>query len=659
MAEFKVLTEREHILERPNMYIGQTTRQEYKRLIGGKFKNIVFSQGLIKITNEIIDNSLDEFLRSDMKFATKINITVDKSSFRITDNGRGIPVERYGDFWKPVLCWTQTKAGTSFSDERVGAGANGLGSVAANIFSRKFIGESHDGKNVCTVECEDNMTEIKVFTRSSKKRGCSVYTEPDFTRFGCDSYSEDDIAMLRERIVAVASANPEITFTFNSEVIKCKKSSDYMKSFGDEFVLHDTSGYFIGVLPSNNDEYIQYSVIDGLEFHSGGTHEEYISKGICNELRTLIKKAYKIDMTPSEIKRGLFLVINGRCFENMMFDSQTKERLTNTEAHVKKYFGAVPFLKIATNIMKKEEIIQPIIQTKLAKQAAVDARALTLAQKKLKQVNVLKHTKANSKNRSECVLLLTEGDSAAGMAKKVRNTETEGIYPLKGMPLNTFSASNKEIIENEELKNIMNIMGLTFDNQLYKVSSKKEIVFCKKNDEIKVGPKWLSFDDITKKPEQFSVHKSSDEKDFDVYYTNVREKLVRPAYNYGGVGILVDADTDGTGGIMPLVVCFFSKWKELFESKQLYFISTPLVIENKGKSKKYFYSMKEYEDSRSSLKGYNIKYLKGLGSLVEVDYRFALENKDKWYVINIDDEDVLRIMFDSKAIQERKDIMSV
>ena len=416
MAEtFEVLNDREHTLRKSHIMVGGTAREELSTYINGVYTTLNVTPGLLVVTREIIDNSVDEFIRSGKKAATKIDITMNSISLTVDDNGRGIPVERYKnsdgiDNWRPVLCWTQLRAGTSFTGHNMGPSSNGVGASVANILSSYFCGKTWDGKKRCIVTCSNNMNDINVNVSSctDHQTGTSVYIEPDFERFDVDCYTPDHIIATKERISALSSVYPEITFTFNGEKIKTKKPKEYVERFNKKYVLYENENYFISIMATELDEYYQLSYIDGLFIKNGGTHESYIARELSYTLRDIIKKKYKLEMSPGEIKRGLFILFNGRFFPNMKFDSQTKERLTNSEAEVKAYLGNINFDKLAKDIINTPEIIEPIIEAKLAKQIAAEKRAVTLAQKKLQKIVVEKHTEAKSRNREETILFLSE-----------------------------------------------------------------------------------------------------------------------------------------------------------------------------------------------------------------------------------------------------------
>ena len=439
--EFKQLSDREHLLLRSSMYIGVTSPEEHNRFIDGEYKAITFTPALIKILNELIDNSMDEFLRSNKKAATKIKISMDDNSFSISDNGRGIPVEKYQNKWRPEVAWTAARAGTSFGEERVGAGSHGIGSFATNVFSKRFIGKTYDGKNECVVDCMANCEIINTTVKkSTKATGTSVYCEPDFKRFGQLKFSDIDKMLIKSRLDTLALTYPEITFWFNDEKISIS-NKDFLKKFGEMNVSANFEHGFIGILPSNG-EYVQYSAIDGLEFIQGGTHESYISKMIANELKGLIRYKYRLDVTPGEIKSGMMLVLIGSEFPNMKFNSQTKEYLSNTESEVKKWLGEIDYNKIAKKLVDIEDFIEPIIANKLAKQRAIELRELAKQQKMANNnyLKIEKYTPATGRNKDENILFLTEGDCL--------EEHTKVLVFKKGKEVNPTEMRN-ELVDNK------------------------------------------------------------------------------------------------------------------------------------------------------------------------------------------------------------------
>lgn len=600
MEEFKKLSDREHMLTRPSMYIGKTVPETIIRFINGKQEHVFVSPALLKISNEIIDNSIDEFIRANHKFATKITISLTSESLKVEDNGRGIPVVKYQGEWRPKVAWCEAKAGTSFSENRVGPGANGVGSVVANVFSSAFIGTTYDGNQYCRVSCYNNMEKIDVQVQKSISRGTIVEIFPDFKRFGVSEYTDDHIKMIEDRINLLSVTYPDIQFIFNGKKIKFKNIASYFDMYGASYVIGSGNNCNFALYPSEHDEYIYRTAIDGLDMVFGGTHENYLMREVSNSLRDMIKKKHKLDISLAEIKRGFLLVFIGHDFPNMEFESQTKEKLSNSEKVVKEWLGNIQIDKLCKSIMNCPDIIDPIIEAKLAKQLALEKRAIALAQKTIAKKHIEKHTEAKSKNKDDTILFLCEGDSAAGMGKKVRDPQKHGFFPLLGMPMNTYQAKQKDMIENKEISSIMSILGLTF---------------------------------------------------------NETNPVV---INYGRIGLLADCDLDGIGGIVPLLLAFFHHWPSLFTEKRIYIIPSPLYVMTKrtGKTKQihYFYNLEEYNKEKDKYKGYETRYIKGLATLRDYEYQTVIEDESKWIEVTIDDVDAFNVMFSSN-VDARKQIM--
>lgn len=601
MADFRVLEERDHILLRPGIMIGQTTNQEFTKFVCGQKKTVTYVPGLLKILNELIDNSIDEHIRSGEQFATKIDVKLSSLDFEVSDNGRGIPVVEHDGVLQPQLCWCAPRAGTSFAEldgeDRIGPGANGVGSFCANVFASSFLGITSDGKLRCRVECEDNATIKSVTTMKTSQRGTSVYMTPDLKRFGIDLMDETYQDMVRDRLIALSICYPKIAFTFNGMKIGFKKNhfKEYTElHFGSEFALWENDNVLIALGNSPEEEFFNHSVISGLMM-TGGEHENFIMDGIVSELRPLIKKKFKVDVLPASIKRHFILLCAVRRMANIMVDSQTKERLTNGLEEIRQVFGCVDFGKLAKKIVETPSLIDPVVEAQLAKLLAAEKRAETLAAKKIGKIKVLKHVPAKNTNPTSRTLFLCEGDSPKGQGVKVRDVDKHGFYPMRGKVLNTHGVKNKTILENQVLKEIMNITGLTLDDQT-----------C-------------------------------------------------AGLEYGNICFLCDADEDGAL-ISCLLTLFFSRWKKLFDDKRIHIVESPIIIATKGKDVKFFYSKDEYKAQEKKLSSYEIRYIKGLGSLRANEYREVIHNP-RLITLEWQEPKALDIMFGSDYVEERKKIL--
>ena len=401
---------------RAGMYIGSISLESVTQLVDFKQKELKIVPGLLKIINEIIDNSIDEAIRTEFKFANKISVNIDTESniVTVTDNGRGIPVVEHNGLYQAEASWTKAKAGTSFSDDRTTIGTNGVGSFATNCFSTSFIGQSCDGTYRVTVDCQDNCNPdlIKTTKTKSSKNGTTVTFKPDLKRFGIETITEDHLEVLKDRLFNIQICYPDIQFEFNGAKIKTGNTSQIASRIHQDALPlsanSDTTKIILA--PSGDDQEFRFtSYVNGLNLTNGGNHIDYIMNNICNELRPLIKRKWKIEVLPAQIKQHLFLGIWTSGFVNPKFDSQSKERLTNTQAEISQFFNSLDYNKIAKKIMATENIIMPMIEAILYKKEQAEKKAAKAALKSSAKIKSDKLISAVNKNPEEMSIFLAEG----------------------------------------------------------------------------------------------------------------------------------------------------------------------------------------------------------------------------------------------------------
>lgn len=415
-SSFKVLSDRDHILMRAGMYIGSISLETVTQLVDFKQKELKIVPGLLKIINEIIDNSIDEAIRTEFKFANKISVNIDTENniVTVTDNGRGIPVVEHNGIYQAEASWTKAKAGTSFSDDRTTIGTNGVGSFATNCFSTSFIGQSCDGTYKITVDCQDNCNADLIRTTKTKstKNGTSVSFRPDLKRFGIESITEDHLEVLKDRLFNIQICYPDIQFEFNGTKIKTGNTTQIASRIHQDALplSANTDATKIILAPSGDDQEFRFtSYVNGLNLTNGGNHIDYIMNNICNELRPLIKRKWKIEVLPAQIKQHLFLGIWTSGFVNPKFDSQSKERLTNTQAEISQFFNSLDYAKIAKKIMVTENIIMPMIEAILYKKEQAEKKAAKAALKSSAKIKSDKLVAATNKDPEAMSIFLAEG----------------------------------------------------------------------------------------------------------------------------------------------------------------------------------------------------------------------------------------------------------
>jgi DNA gyrase/topoisomerase IV subunit B len=605
--QFKILSGRDHIRLRTQMYLGSTTVEETEQFLFGKWSKVLYTPALFKMINEILDNSLDENIRTNGKFASKIDVSIDNDSVSITDNGRGIPQENVqtpeGDsVSRPVAAWTRVNAGTSFEDQRTSIGANGVGSAATNFMSSSFTGTTWSNGTCLHVTCSDGANEIKTKITKKTGSGTSVTFTPDFQLFECDSFEGQDLSdLVEDRLIGLQMAFPNITFSFNGKRISVKNVKQYAELFAGEgaSVITERSDNLTFFFTSSEDGFRSNSFVNGVNTRLGGTYVDFIVNAVADELLTMIKRKHKVEITKSVLKNGLTFVLFARDFVNPKYDSQTKERLTNSVAEVKKHFegeSIKDFKAIAKKVFAADDIIEPIIAAQLEKKKAEDRRNAIVAQKKLKKVKVAKHIAANKSEQG--TLFLMEGLSALGFFLKVRNTDFAGAYPLRGVPMNTWSLKPADVLKNKELSELIAILGL-----------------------------------------------------------NINDPDSVDSMNYKQIATLTDADQDGAGHIAPLLISFFYRfWPRLLEERRLGITRSPIMISTNGKDEKWFFTYNEAKKFKETAKGYSHRYLKGLGSLQESEYDRVINNP-VLDVIVPDDPQLFEMMFGSDSASRKEFMM--
>jgi len=599
--EFRILTARQHVRERIGMYMGSSAKEEVERFILGNWVKATYVPALSKMVDEILDNSIDEAIRTNFKHANKIGVSIEGNEITIFDNGRGIPHDEVFDetlgknIKRPVAAWTKVNAGTSFDDERVTIGTNGVGSAATNFLSANFTGKTWSNGKLLTVTCSVGAEHIEVKESKKAGNGTEVSFIADFDLFEVDNLQDlDTIALIEDRLISLQMAFPEINFSFNGNNIRINDLKKYSAMYGENCIIEKSNNlsFFFG--PSD-DGFRTTSYINGVNTRQGGSYVDYIVNGVVEELIVLIKRKHKIEVVKATIKSGLTFVLFARNFVNPKFDSQTKERLTNPHSNVKTHFEDADTKELnffAKKIMTTPEIIDPIIEAQLAKKLAADKRAANAAQKKLRKVKVAKHISAN---RPDATLKIVEGDSAMGFLLKVRDPDKVGAFPLRGVIMNTWDMKPADVLKNKELGELVAVLNLDIND-----------------------------------PESVS----------DMSYKHI--------------AILTDADHDGIGHISPLLMAFFYKfWPRLLTEHRVKITRTPIMISTLKDDVKWFYTYEDASKFKATESRYYHRYIKGLGSLTEAEY-YKIVNEPVYDTVHVDDAEIFQMMFGNDSTPRKQ-----
>lgn len=458
----KKLSEREHIIQRPSMYIGAVDLTKVSEYVFEDdkivYKEISYVPGLIKIINEIIDNSVDVAIKTNFKSSNEISVKITEDTIEVQDNGTGIPVMKGADgHYLAELAWGHARAGSNFDDDknRTQIGMNGVGSFATNCFSKKFVGKTDDGKKSYTITFKDNAASfVDKEEKTGGKTGVNVKFWPDLAKFGLKAIDEVHMNVIKQRLINLSMSFPEVTFKFNGKKINVNSFKKYVALFNENFEIYETEDYRFAVLPNAEDDFRQFSYVNGLKIPDGGTHIDIISYQVVSRLRDKLAKKFK-EIKPGDIKNKLMIVAFLKNVKNTKFNSQSKEKITNGTAEINEYFGEIPFDGIVNKIFRNAAIIDPITEVYRIKEEfkkRQDLKALTKTVKKIKSDKYLPSIGTKK------YLLLVEGESALGGLSPVLGRKECGYYTLKGKPLNAYSAQQKKFTENKELSELYKII---------------------------------------------------------------------------------------------------------------------------------------------------------------------------------------------------------
>ncbi len=552
--DIEVLEGLEPVRQRPGMYIGGTDTIE----------------GLHHLVWEVLDNSIDEVMN---EYADQITVTLhkDNESVTVSDNGRGIPVDKHPKFKKSALelILTTLHAGGKFSDKnyQTAGGLHGVGSSVVNALSEELIATvKRDGK-----EYEQKFsrgipkTKLKVISKSVRGSGTTIFFRPDEEIFAKRKFSSK---LIQETLKTKAYLNPGLKLTYIDEAGKLKEEyhfqqglEEYLKQtlvekktkpVADEiFFLESKEDVAVTAsfawTGATKEEY--FSFANGIHTKDGGSHEQGAKAGIIKAVRNYINvhdvSVKGIKIGAEDIREGLICFVSVKLPANLIqaqFQGQTKDKLNNPEVS--------PIVEAVTKNLEKllnqkptvaEAIVNRVIMAAKARAASRAAGATVRRKIGISHRLTLpgKLADCSSTKPDECELFIVEGDSAGGSTKQGRSRNTQAVLPLRGKVLNTIASPNKKISENKELSNIISALGCG------------------------VG-------------ETFSTDK----------------------LRYQKVIILTDADADGMHIATLLMAFFFVHMRPLIEEGCLYIGKSPLygIFPKKGAKKDFSTALWAYSD---------------------------------------------------------------
>ncbi len=570
-SEIQVLEGLEAVRKRPGMYIGSTS-----------------SSGLHHLVYEIVDNAIDEALAG---YCDHITVDIlEGDVIRVTDNGRGIPVDIQAQTGKPALevVYTILHAGGKFGGGgyKVSGGLHGVGASVVNALSEWLEVRVHKNGNIYEMKfARGNVTQAMTIIGSTDHTGTEVVFKPDPEMFEDTVY---DYETLHTRMREEAFLNAGLKITISDQRPGHEQADSMCYEGGiREFVtyinrnktpIHPEVVYMSGSRDDAMAEIaFQYteayneiivSFANNVHTPEGGMHEEGFKRALTTVLNAYGKKMNLLKgedkVSGEDCREGLTCIISVKLTE-AQFEGQTKAKLGNSE--IRTMVNALVSDKLEQFLEENPAVGKAILDKAMtasrAREAARRARE-NIRRKTALDGATLPGKLADCYERDPALteIYIVEGDSAGGSAKQGRDSRFQAILPLWGKMLNVEKARADKVYGNDKLTPVITALGAGLGDE------------------------------------------------FDA------DKL-----RYHKVVIMADADVDGAHIRTLMLTFFFRFMRPLIEKGYVYAAVPPLYKLVRGKNTRVAFSDAERDAISAELRGDNpnakvdISRFKGLGEM--------------------------------------------
>lgn len=470
----KVLSEIEHIQQRPGMYIGETENPTH-------------------LFHEVFDNSLDEAVSGH---ATKIDIVLNKDSFTLRDNGRGIPQNWNEEFktYEPVLVAMKLHSGGKFDKEayQIAIGLHGIGLVACNALSDQMTIETQRDKSKFFVEFNNALpNNPKIEKVTDKSSYTSVYVHPSPKFFVS---TEFDKVAVESRLRLAVTFVPNLVITLNDIVVKPYETKELCRNSSTDIFISifedgkESIQVYYGYNLSAQNRDVNNGSVNLLEVNYG-SHIRIFERAIKDAWLNIFDPEMKKFLNEDDCLCG----VRGFTFVKLMnpsYTSQTKDTLAGS---VKNYTTLLNGLSksIQKDLLSNPKIVAALItkfkdyRTSLNKLSSSEYLNSVIeygADETIDRSVILdsKLIDCTSNDRVGTELYIVEGDSAGGGIIPLRDPRVHAILPLRGKVMNVVDCDIKHILDNLEVRSLVNAIGAgcLHKEDVSKIRYEKIIISC-------------------------------------------------------------------------------------------------------------------------------------------------------------------------------------
>ena len=542
-------------------------------------------RGLHHLVWEIVDNSVDEALAG---YANVINVEILPGNvIRVSDNGRGIPVDIHPKTKRPTVetVYTVLHAGGKFDHNsyKVSGGLHGVGASVVNALSAYMNLEIHKDGKIYTIGFEHGFVKRELECVGDTDKSGTIVTFLADPNIFVES-QDYEYETLRTRIQQLAFLNKGIQFNITDTRNPLSPAQKEYRYEGGvrEYVAflnlgkdttHPQVAYFEGeqegimveIAMQYNNGYAAniYPFTNNITNPEGGTHEEGFKMTLTRIINNYGKNnnIFRKDesLLGEDTREGLVAIVSIK-HPVPQFEGQTKSKLGSSDAR-----------RVVSNIMSEglerfllenpqaaKNILEKALMAQRARIAAKKAREATRRKSPLDSLGFAsKLADCRTKDATKSEIYIVEGDSAGGSAKQGRDSEYQAILPLRGKVLNVEKSRLDKALQNKEILSMIQAFG-----------------------------------------------------------TGIGEEFQIEHARYHKIIIMTDADVDGAHIRTLLLTFFFRYMRPLIEKRYVYIAQPPLFKVQQGKQIQYAYDEKELETMLAQATGKpTLQRYKGLGEM--------------------------------------------